>query len=1254
MPDTPADGPPPQGRAEHEVTQEHSARAEGEVRTDDLTLRSLASTFNKHHHDRYVQHLETAVGDVKNKNVAVTGRYGTGKSSVLDRFEETHRDDTLRISITTLGPDRDGEGLTNRIQKELVKQLVYRAEPGKLRSSRFARTNPLTPKRAAAEAAGVVGVAGPLLWMAGWLPHIAGTGTGHHPAVRILAALLFVGLATAMVWTLRMLVGTRDITGFSTAGASISLKEREDTYFDAYLDELVTYFDQRSPDFVIFEDLDRFDDPQIFDSLRELNTILNSSHARRRKPDKPIRFIYAIKDSLFERSREKDTEKADVSTDSNSSHDDPGADPVPEPVAADPRIRASISMVERANRTKFFDVVIPVVPFLSHRNARDLLAQEMEERRIPKGTVQRPLLSLVARHTTDMRLLLNILNEFVVYAERLLWATYQAPDITGDRLFALVAYKNFYLADFEGVPVRGSALDRLDKAHRDLVRDAVRQRQTGKTEAANYVSSRQVKNSLADRLGRELVAAAKVALYPSYSGSRTEFEVASEVFTAADARTPRFWQEAAEHTAVTVLAVTANNPSRTRVTTFDAELLKATFPEGMDEDMWIDSQATARDTCIGELNNEIEALRGADYADLAREGQFTNSNGETFNDLVDQLLPPGLARELVRGGYINRNFATYSAVFYGTFAGIDVETFYHRSVLPNEMLLDHRFTTRNAVPNLLEQVEPDFFGSVSALNPQIITHLLEHDQDRARVVAAFLATNFDDNAREFMTAYLAEENAPHTKLIETLTAHPWRDVFDYLTSDGSPEHMRLNLVNAALLAADDVKHFNVTESVSDFLLTHYVNLPAFTKRQDKERSTALLGFAKHAGVRVEQLEVVAKPLRMMLVAEQMYHLTAHNLRVALGIKGAVPLDRLAEDDHVSTYCRERIDDYLTAIARDDATTHSVESAEFLTALLAEQHEDWTSEQLAAVLETSAPRSAVADLNEVPEACWSLAAKYGRFVLTVANLEAYTTKIGIDDALAGHLTSAAEHAVIQVREDDALESRVALAVKLLNARDHLTAADRARLAAQLDLDAEAVPLGQITPAADDLLAEALDNGLLEPTDEAFMHFLGGGWPALATATSRFPELRDFVTPDRVGAVLQQILEDDDTDPEVHEIVLSRLDEFVPAASSELLRAAAARAVRLELELPVPQIDRIADHVPDPDVVVLLLAQHSGLDGDDLVAILVKLGEPYNLLQAGAGTELSLPPGEAATKVFRRLESTGKVKMPTKRQKMVLVR
>ncbi|WP_434081340.1 hypothetical protein [Sanguibacter sp. Z1732] len=441
-------------------------------------LRSLASLFQVERHGTYVEHLERVVEDVKNRNVALTGRYGTGKSSVLDEFEDRHQSRVLRVTITTLGPDRDGEGLTNRIQKELVKQLIYRTEPGELRSSRFARTDPdpIASKYAWLQTAVATAVLGLFLGLGGWLPDVAAFPDDLSWTWRsvgaillfVLAWLLFYGAATTIAWWLRMAADSRIITSLSTAGASITLGERDDTYFDTYLDELVTYFDRGNEDYVILEDLDRFDDPAIFDSLRELNTILNASPGRgAAAPDRQLCFIYAIKDSLFERLVEPEPEEKDDrgKAEAESRADDEKTARPCENAEDRTKVQREV-LAERANRTKFFDVVIPMVPFLSHRNARDVLEGELAKRSIPTGTVSRALLSLVARYVTDMRLLLNILNEFTVYAQRLLWVNHPAPELTGDRLFALVVYKNFRLADFEAVPTRKSALDDLDRAHR--------------------------------------------------------------------------------------------------------------------------------------------------------------------------------------------------------------------------------------------------------------------------------------------------------------------------------------------------------------------------------------------------------------------------------------------------------------------------------------------------------------------------------------------------------------------------------------------------------------------------------------------------------------------------------------------------------------------------------------------------------------------------------------------------------------------
>jgi hypothetical protein len=104
-----------------------------------MPLESLAPSFDERQHGTYLRRLEEAVADPRNRNIALTGRYGAGKSSVLDEFQVKHAQSTLRLAISTLAPGEEGETTTNRIQKDIVKQLLYGANKKVGKSSRFAK-----------------------------------------------------------------------------------------------------------------------------------------------------------------------------------------------------------------------------------------------------------------------------------------------------------------------------------------------------------------------------------------------------------------------------------------------------------------------------------------------------------------------------------------------------------------------------------------------------------------------------------------------------------------------------------------------------------------------------------------------------------------------------------------------------------------------------------------------------------------------------------------------------------------------------------------------------------------------------------------------------------------------------------------------------------------------------------------------------------------------------------------------------------
>lgn len=205
-----------------------------------------------------------------------------------------------------------------------------------------------------------------------------------------LIALVFV-IGFATYWILnRMKVHSIKIYQSSI---EIVDKSAADSIFNKYLDEIVYFFEASKYELVIFEDLDRFDNVDIFVKLRALNDLLNSNSRIKKK----ITFIYAIKDDLF----------------------------------------------EGETRTKFFDFIIPVVPIINSTNSNEQLRSALRANDITEEDISDAFINDVSVFLEDMRTLHNIVNEFLLYREVL-----QKRFLSAEKLFSIIMYKNLCPADF--------------------------------------------------------------------------------------------------------------------------------------------------------------------------------------------------------------------------------------------------------------------------------------------------------------------------------------------------------------------------------------------------------------------------------------------------------------------------------------------------------------------------------------------------------------------------------------------------------------------------------------------------------------------------------------------------------------------------------------------------------------------------------------------------------------------------------------
>ena len=345
--------------------------------------------------------------------------------------------------------------------------------------SRFRRIAKLKPWRALRLAV-LGGIALALVfYLAGWTSSLATLFRAN--GLGLWFQLIVLVVLTAGVEALLALSHNRlTIKGLKVASTEIALGEKDTTYFDKFLDEIVYVFQVTDYDIVIFEDIDRFNDPHIFETLRALNILLNSA---KQLDGRKIRFIYAMKDSIFEQLGQRAASEEGIPDGVDSFTGD-----------------LIIDEVARANRTKFFDIVIPVVPFITHTNARDLATRVLKD---ITPAISSELIDLAARHLPDMRLIKNVHNEFLIFRSKIFGT---GVDLSQDELFAMMLYKNTNLLDFELIRMGRSKLDDLYRGSVELRRINLERLGRDATELRQQLSKIDSVASRSKSLGEALVA----------------------------------------------------------------------------------------------------------------------------------------------------------------------------------------------------------------------------------------------------------------------------------------------------------------------------------------------------------------------------------------------------------------------------------------------------------------------------------------------------------------------------------------------------------------------------------------------------------------------------------------------------------------------------------------------------------------------------------------------------------------------------
>jgi hypothetical protein len=942
-------------------------------------LKSLRPAKNIDGHSVYVDDIAEAVRNDDILNIALTGSYGSGKSSILRDFKDsTKKNKVVQISFSSLGANIQGyinkseddeheklNNLTNLIQKEIVKQILFKEKYKNIPYSKYKRVSsprlPLVFLNTSLISFVLLAVSFANGWLAQLFKVAAISELWWQIALCVDLFIISTSLIAIFVLTLS---GKIRIDKIGASSISLSLSGNT-SYFDEYLDEIIYFFEAGRYNVVIFEDIDRFESLYIFETLRQLNTILNNSEQIKQ----PVTFIYAIKDSIF----------AKEVVDAKNDHKE-----------------------RSANRTKFFDLIIPVVPFITNVNSQDHILQVFDSEY--RDIIREPA-SVVAKHITDMRLVVNIYNEFLIFKDKVV-----LPDsgLSLDKLFAVVAYKNWNLDEFEKVKDGNSSIDKVIAAHSKYVDERIR---TINSEIRVKESTLKIVNTIAERsqsLGKILTSYIADVLR-QVQGSAQSYSLNSNSYSLEDFTTEDFWSDIIKGGDTSTLIVTYRaSTGYTQNLTLTAADIGSICSDSLDKTQWDAKVAEAIENEIGLLRAEANKLPYQSIKELIQESpEFLTKLKELDNGKV---VADEVGWHLVKAGHIDTEFIHYTSLYHSTSMSLKARSFLLNNVRLNKQSLHHKFEGDDDIQALLEKMGSTYLNDKSMYNISIVDHLLGKDNTRAdNIIANLAGGNADD--LQFINVYV-KEGSEVTKFIQRL-APKWDGIFTYIVGNNEMDDKKKGrFISLALTAGSESIKYKTSPSVKSFIESNTTNIQILTNNgQDSSVVDDACRLLMKFGIEFNTLNNLNEPAKEAVKDYGLYTVNEQNMTNILG-SPRVPLDTIKRtNEYVYSHLLGHLSEYVDLFQNRAGSEYTLAGEDGFEAVIDEVSKISVDDLGLILANADLSNCIVQDINKLGSDTWPLLVENVILSNTLSNVLTYfelshaDDKTVINDLLAEYLTEA---------------------------------------------------------------------------------------------------------------------------------------------------------------------------------------------------------------------------------------------------------
>lgn len=352
-------------------------------------------------------------------NIGIVSKYGGGKSSFIKTFIKDNK--CFKTTIVSVANIVGEHFIEEKVESIIIKQLIYSKKASTLPDSRIKRIGQ-RPKLWKYLLTTILILLSIVAFMMFSLFATQSTGSdildvwfsGNNGKFLLTKVLLLIGGVCLITSGISLFL--YNIKSFSLKFKDIEITKNKDdneTPFFKYLDELVYFFAKTKTRIVFFEDLDRTTkDYSIFDKLRELNSILNSSVVR--KQSKRIIFVYACADKVFKN---------------------------------DPEVK-----------NKYFDFTFNLDPVLTKENCASVILNNGLFRPLRDWLADALFIDRISIYFEEMRVLLSVYNDCLLFVKN--FDGSKLETINPIETFTVMTYRAIFSVEFQKLIEGESELDK--------------------------------------------------------------------------------------------------------------------------------------------------------------------------------------------------------------------------------------------------------------------------------------------------------------------------------------------------------------------------------------------------------------------------------------------------------------------------------------------------------------------------------------------------------------------------------------------------------------------------------------------------------------------------------------------------------------------------------------------------------------------------------------------------------------------------